>query len=82
MTKDTTVSVKLSGGDWLKIIGVVVTYSAITLMWAVKMESRVASLEAEQNKLSAVKDIVTRIDERTIEFSKRFERIEQSVSHK
>ena len=80
MTKDTTMNVKLSGGDWLKIIGVVVFYSAITLMWAVKMESRVASLEAEQSKLSAVKDIVTRIDERTIEFSKRFERIEQTLN--
>lgn len=70
-------SVKLSSSDWLKIIGCIFTYGIITLIWAVRIDTRVSNLEAGHVRIHTITETVTRIDERTKEIDRRMERMEK-----
>lgn len=86
-TTETAISVKLSGGDWLKLALFAGVQLVAAVIWLVNIENRVGNLEVRSgNADAAIQRLVnqgetlTRIDERTKEFDKRFERIERSVS--
>ncbi len=81
-----TIPVRISNGDWLKIFAFAIAQLLGVTVWAVTMQNRVANLEAKAavhdisiDKLAEQGGTLTRIDERTKEWDKRFERIERSV---
>lgn len=87
MTDETSVQVKLSGGDWLKLFMFAVVQLVAVIIWAVRTENRISNLEVvDKSQAEAIKQLssngetLLRIDERTKEFDRRFERLERSIS--